>query len=217
MSIETAPATTALGETLATNPLRIDDEAADLLFREARTVNRFAEEPVTDDHVRAAYDLVRWGPTAMNTLPLRLLLVRTPEARERLGAHMNEGNRAKTLAAPLTIVAAADPGFHTHLGFLAPHMEGATERFEAGGPDMRSGMARTSALIQVGYFVVGLRAVGLHAGPMGGFDAAGVNAEFFGDNGWQSLLVINVGLPAAEGASHPRQARLEFDQVSLAV
>lgn len=197
--------------------LEIDASTADLLFREARTVNVFEDTAVPDEAIRAAYDLVRWGPTAMNTVPLRLLVVRDAAARARLAEHMADGNKSKTLAAPLTIVAAADPAFHEHLPRLAPHMEGARERFEAGGEAARVGMARTSALIQVGYLVVGLRAAGLHVGPMGGFDAAGVDGEFFSENGWRSLVVINVGTPAGEGASYPRQTRLGFDEVSLTV
>ena len=78
--------------------LAVDDSVADLLFRTARSVNTFTDEPVADEQVRAAYDLLRWGPTAMNTSPLRLLLVRSPEARERLAAHMAEGNRDRVLA-----------------------------------------------------------------------------------------------------------------------
>ncbi|MEP7765407.1 malonic semialdehyde reductase [Sanguibacter sp. 25GB23B1] len=208
-------------ETVASVPsdldaiFEIDAATADLLFREARTVNVFEDAAVADEKIQAAYDLVRWGPTAMNTVPLRLLVVRDAGARARLAEHMADGNKAKTLAAPLTIIAAADPAFHEHLPRLSPHMEGARERFEAAGEDTRVGMARTSALIQVGYFVVGLRAAGLHVGPMGGFDAAAVDGEFFAENGWRSLVVINVGTPASEGASYPRQTRLSFDEVSL--
>lgn len=194
--------------------LDIDAATADLLFREARSVNAFADTEVPEEKIQAAYDLVRWGPTAMNTVPLRLLVLRDPAARARLVEHMAEGNRAKTLAAPLTIVAAADTRFHKHMDVLAPHMDGARERFEAAGEESRSGMARTSSLLQVGYLVVGLRAAGLHVGPLGGFDAAGVDAEFFGENGWRSLVVLNVGTPAAEGATRPRATRLRYDQVS---
>ncbi len=197
--------------------LAIDPETADLLFREARTVHTFADKPVSGEQIAAAYDLMRWGPTAMNTLPLRLLVVRSTAARERLATHMNGGNRDKTLAAPLTIVAAADPGFHQHLDILVPNKPGAKEKFESGGLEFRSPFARTSALIQIGYFIVGLRAADLHVGPMTGFDAAGLDAEFFADSGWQSLVVLNVGYPATEGASHPRQGRLTFAQASAII
>lgn len=210
MSAETFTPTDAAFDEL----LEIDASTADLLFREARTVNAFEDAPVPEEKIQAAYDLVRWGPTAMNTVPLRLLVLRDPAARARLVEHLAEGNKAKTLAAPLTIVAAADPAFHEHLSVLSPHMEGAFERFEAAGLEARAATARTSALLQVGYLVVGLRAAGLHVGPLGGFDAAGVDTEFFSENGWRSLVVLNVGTPAAEGASHPRQTRLRYDQVT---
>lgn len=194
--------------------LQVSPQTADLLFREAHTVNAFTDAPVPDAQIRAAYDLLRWGPTAMNTLPLRLLLVRTPAARARLAANMAEGNRQRVLDAPLTIVAAADTNFHEHLDTLFPHMPGAREMF-AGDTAGREAMARSSALIQVGYLIVALRAVGLHVGPMAGMDAAAVDAAVFAENGWKTLLVINVGTPAGPGASHPRAPRLEFAQASL--
>ena len=195
--------------------LAVGDDVADLLFREARSVNTFADGEVTDEQIHAVYDLVRWGPTMMNTVPLRLLLVRTPEARERLAAHMAEGNRARVLGAPLTIVAAADPNFHEHLDVLLPHLPGARDRF----PDAaaREAIARSSAMLQIGYLIVGLRAAGLHVGPMSGMDASGIDGEFFGASGWKSLVVLNVGTPAGPEASRPRAPRLEFAQVSAQV
>ncbi|HEY8721003.1 malonic semialdehyde reductase [Pengzhenrongella sp.] len=194
--------------------LAVSPETADLLFRQAHTVNTFANGEVSDEQIQAAYDLLRWGPTAMNTQPLRLLLVRAPEARARLGEHMAEGNRARVLAAPLTIVAAADTNFHEHLGTLVPHMPGARDMF-AGDATAREAMARTSALIQVGYLVVALRAVGLHVGPMGGFDAGAIDADLLAGTDWKSLLVLNVGTPSGPDASRPRAPRLEFAQASI--
>ena len=209
--------TTALRDSGLELPLQIDPAAADLLFREAHTVYAFNDEPVSDETVEAAYDLLRWGPTAFNSSPLRLLLVRSPEARERLVAHMGGNNKAKTSTAALTIVAAADTNFHRHLGELAPHMEGAEENFE-GQPETRESISRASALIQVGYLLVALRAMGLHVGPMAGYDAAGVDQEFFAENGWRSLLVINVGQPSqTEGATRPRASRLSWEQASATV
>jgi 3-hydroxypropanoate dehydrogenase len=194
--------------------LQASPQTADLLFREAHTINAFTDAPVSDAQIRAVYDLLRWGPTAMNTVPLRLLLVRTPAARARLAAHMAEGNRQRVLDAPLTIVAAADTNFHEHLGTLFPHMPGAREMF-VGDAAGREAVARTSALIQVGYLIVALRAVGLGTGPMSGMDAAAIDADLFAENGWKTLVVINVGTPAGPDASHPRAPRLEFAQASL--
>ncbi|MFI2702565.1 malonic semialdehyde reductase [Cellulosimicrobium composti] len=206
--IESSTATSGPGDLLA-----IDAETADRLFREAHTTHAFSDEPVTDTQIQAAWDLVRWAPTSMNTLPLRLLVVRTPEAKQRLGAHMADFNRDKTLAAPVTIIAAADPAFHRHLPTLAPFREGLADQLDP-QTELREGMARTNALIQIGYLIVGLRAAGLSVGPMTGFDAAGIDAEFFGDSGWRTLVAINAGYPADEGAHFPRQARLDFHQVA---
>ncbi|MGC5167765.1 malonic semialdehyde reductase [Luteimicrobium sp. DT211] len=193
--------------------LVIDDATADLLFREAHTTYGFADEPVTDEQLRAAWGLVRWAPTMMNSLPMRLLVVRSDEGKQRLAAHMADVNRDAVLNAPVTIVAAADPAFHRHFKTLAPFREGAEEQFEAMG-DAREGMARTSSLIQIGYLIVGLRAAGLAVGPKTGFDAAGVDADLLADNGWKSLVVITAGVTAPEGAHKPRQARLDFETVA---
>ncbi len=94
-----------------TSPLTLSPEAQDLLFREARTANAFTQEPVTDEQVAAIYDLVQYAPTAMNTQPLRVLLVRDGEPRERLLKHMADGNRDKTANAPVVAILAADTDF----------------------------------------------------------------------------------------------------------
>ena len=110
---------------------RIDDATADLLFREARTVRTFAGGEVTDEQLEAAYDLAKWGPTAVNFTPLRLLVVRTPEARRRLAGHMSEGNVERVLTAPVSLVLAADTRFHQHIPTLAPHMTAMVGMLEA--------------------------------------------------------------------------------------
>lgn len=199
-----------------TTGLAVADDVADLLFREARTAAVFTPDEVSDEHLAAVYDLVKWGPTALNTIPLRLLVVRAPEARQRLATHMNEGNRARVLAAPVSLVLAADTGFHAHIPTLAPHMAALADALE-GQPEQRESMARTNALIQAGYLIVGLRAAGLAAGPMGGMDAEGIDQEFFAENGWKSLLVVNVGTADGVGTHHPRAERLSYQQASLTV
>ena len=199
-----------------TPALAVADDVADLLFREARTVAEFAPGEVTDEQLSAVWDLVKWGPTAMNTLPLRLLVVRTPEARERLAALMNEGNRARVLAAPVTLVLAADTGFHEHIPTLAPHAAAFRDVLE-GQPETREQMARTNALLQAGYLIVGLRAAGLGAGPMAGLDFPSVDAEFFSENGWKSLFVVNVGNVEGTGTPRARGERLSYGQVATSI
>lgn len=186
------------------------------LFHDAHTTNAFVDRPVDLDVVRDVYESVRWAPTAMNAQPLRLAVVASAEARARLGVHMSDGNRAKTLAAPLTLVAAYDPAFHEHLDLLAPHRVGAREKLDA-QPDFRDSFARTNGLIQLGYLILGLRAAGLSVGPMTGMDAEGIDGELLTESGWRTLAVLNVGHgPADEpDAVRPRAGRLDFDAAAL--
>ncbi|MBW9207274.1 malonic semialdehyde reductase [Mumia sp. zg.B17] len=191
--------------------LALPRAAQDLLFREARTANAFTDEPVTVDEIRAVYDLVKFGPTAMNCQPLRITLVTDGEARQRLLPHMSEGNRAKTGAAPLVAILAADVDFHETLPEVFPHAPGMRDALEPVA-DQRESMARLSAGLQIGYFIVGVRAAGLYAGPMTGFDAAGVDKEFFDGTGLRSLVIVNIGHPA-EDAYRDRLPRLDAASV----
>ncbi|MFF5716659.1 malonic semialdehyde reductase [Streptomyces buecherae] len=195
--------------------LALDATAQNLLFREAHTANTFTDEPVTEEQIKAIYDLVKYAPTAFNMSPLRVLLVRSPEARERLVSHMAEGNRPKTAAAPLVAVLAVDHEFHEELPKLFPHAPGIKDAFFAERP-VREQAGTFNASLQIGYFILGVRAAGLAAGPMTGFDAAGLSKEFFGDGDHQVLAVVNLGKPG-EGAFNPRSPRLEYDEVVTTV
>ena len=192
----------------------LDDAAADLLFREAHTAYGFTDEPVTAEQLERLHDLLKYPPTAMNTQPLRVVLVSTPEAKERLLPYLAEGNRAKSASAPLVAVLAADTDFHEHLPRLLPHAPGAKERFADDA--QREQAARFNATLQAGYFILAVRAVGLDAGPMGGFDSAGVDRELLGDGPLKSFLVVNIG-HAADGGTFPRSPRLERDEVFLSM
>lgn len=195
--------------------LALDPRDADLLFLEAHTADRFAPDPVSDAQIEEVWNLIRWAPTSANSSPGRLLLVRSAQARERLTAHMSGGNRAKTLEAPLTVIAAADLRFHELWPTVAPHRAEAAARLEDDLPT-RERLAVLSATLQTGYLIIGLRAAGLAVGPMGGFDREGVDGEFFPDGAWRSLVVINVGRPVPDG-HRPRLPRLSFADVSRSV
>ncbi|MDD9378613.1 malonic semialdehyde reductase [Streptomyces sp. ZAF1911] len=194
--------------------LVLDAAAQDLLFREARTANTFSDEPVTEEQVQAIYDLVKFGPTAFNQTPLRITLVRSPEARERLVKHMAEGNQAKTAAAPLVAILSADNEFHEELPQLLPHFPQAKDAFFSERP-VREQSALVNSALQAAYFIIGVRAAGLAAGPMTGLDFAGLQKEFL-DGDHTPLMVINIGKPG-EDAWFPRSPRLEFDQVITTV
>lgn len=194
--------------------LALDKDAADLLFRAARTANTFTDEPVTDEQVRAIYDLVKWAPTSMNIQPLRITLVRSPQARERVVAHLAPGNRAKTAAAPLVAVLTADRNFHDTLPRVFPHFPGARDLFL--DADVREHVSGFNGALGVAYFILGVRAAGLAAGPMTGYDAAGLEAELFPAGDQKLLAVVNIGRPGPD-AWHPRSPRLDYEDVVRSV
>ena len=147
------------------------------LFTDARTRNAWTDRPVSEELLRRLYDLTKFGPTAVNMTPARFVFITSPEAKARLSTHMAEGNRAKTLAAPVNLIIAQDIDFHDTLPKLFPHAPGARDWFldEAG----RREAAFRNASLQGGYFLLAARALGLDVGPMSGFDPEGVKAGFF--------------------------------------
>lgn len=184
----------------------LDPAVLDQLFREVHTAYTFAATPLPDDVLVDIYDLVRNGPTSLNSQPLRLVEVRSPPAKERLTALLHETNRAKTVAAPLTVILAADSRFDERLAEVFPALPGAARFFtdDAG----REQAARINAAIQIGCFLVAVRALGLALGPIGGFDHEAVDAAFFPGSALRTLLVVNIGHPGP-GAYFPRSPRLE--------
>ncbi|KUP96245.1 malonic semialdehyde reductase [Thermobifida cellulosilytica] len=194
-------------------PLELAKDAQDLLFREARTANTFSDEPVTEEQVRAVHDLVKYGPTAMNSQPLRIVLLRSPQSRERLVRHMSEGNQAKTRTAPLTAILAYDSEFYEKADRFFPDRAQSVRDMFSGNAEARANFAKLNATLQIGYFLVGVRAAGLAAGPMTGFDAAAVDAEFFPEGRYRSLVVMNIGRPGADHPQFPRLPRLEYEDM----
>ncbi len=195
--------------TLESRTLAIGDHAADLLFREAHTAYAFTDEPVADEQLAAIYDLVRHAPTAMNSQPLRITFVRSEQGKARLLPHIAEGNRRKAASAPVVAILAADTDFHEQLPRLLPQAPGAKARFEDAAARTRAAMFNAS--LQAGYFIVAARSAGLDAGPMGGIDAAGIDAEFFPGSALRTFLAVNLGY-AAPGGTHPRNPRLEHHE-----
>ncbi|MFF7728170.1 malonic semialdehyde reductase [Streptomyces sp. NPDC008001] len=195
-------------------PLALDPAAQDLLFREAHTAHTFSAEPVTDEQIQAVYDLVKYAPTAFNQSPLRIVLIRSEEARERLAPLMADGNRDKTMSAPLVAILATDNEFHEELPALFPAFPQAKDVFFAERP-VREQSATLNGSLQAAYFILGIRAAGLAAGPMTGFDFAGVQKEFL-DGDHTPLMIVNIGKPG-EGAAYPRSPRLAYEQVVTTV
>jgi len=193
----------------------LDPAGRALMFTEARTANTFADTPVTDEELTAIWELARWAPTAANTQPLRVLYVRPGEGRERLVKYMSEGNQAKTAAAPAVAVLAVDTRFHEHIPTVFPIRPEMRDRYEV-NEELRRNGGNFNAALQAGYFILAVRAVGLAAGPMAGFDGPALDAEFFGDGRFRSILVVNIGHPG-ENPWYSRLPRLDHeDAVSWA-
>jgi 3-hydroxypropanoate dehydrogenase len=175
-------------------PNRLDPAGRSLLFTDARTVSNFAPTPVTDAELAEIWELAKWAPTGGNMQPLRVLYVRTDEGKARLIEHLNDTNKAKSASAPAVAVLALDSRFHEHIPTIFPIRPEIQEVFEA-DESFRETSAKLNSAIQTGYFVLAVRALGLSAGPMGGFDAAALDADFFPDGRWKSILVVNIGHP----------------------
>lgn len=201
-------------EVLAGDAIRLDhlDEAGrSALFTSARTASSFAPVPVTDDELSGIWELAKWPPTGGNSQPLRVLYVRTPEGKDRLIKHMAEGNQAKVASAPAVAVLAVDTRFYEHLPTVFPIRPQMKDAFAA-DPVMSAKTSEFSATLQAGYFILAVRANGLAAGPMAGFDAAGIDAEFFPGGRWRTMLVVNIGHPG-DKPWHDRLPRLSHEEV----
>lgn len=208
--VATAPTAQPIGGT-DTRLAALNAAGRALLFSDARTSNTFDSTPISDAQLQEIWELARWAPTSANTQPLRVLYVRTGEGRERLVRHMGDGNKDKTRSAPAVAVLARDPRFYDHLPTVLPIRPGMRDQF-AGDPQRADVTGTYNAALQAGYFLLAVRAVGLAAGPMAGFDAAGVDAEFFPDGRFASTLVVNIGHPGP-GAWFPRLPRLAHQDV----
>jgi 3-hydroxypropanoate dehydrogenase len=192
-------------------PNALDEAGRALLFTAARTANTWADTPVTDEELTSVWELARWAPTSANTQPLRVLYVRPGEGRERLVKFMSDGNKAKTEAAPAVAVLAVDTRFHEHIPTVFPMRPQMKDFFDA-NEALRENGGRFNAALQAGYFILAVRALGLAAGPMTGYDAAGLDAEFFPGGRYKSILVVNIGHPG-ENAWYGRLPRLDHEDV----
>jgi 3-hydroxypropanoate dehydrogenase len=181
------------------------------IFLEARTFSHWQKRPVPEGMVEAAFELARLGPTSANCQPLRLVLVRSPEAKKRLLPCVSSGNYEKVRTAPITAVVAYDLDFFELLPRLYPHTD-ARGWFTANAALAEETGFRNSSL-QGAYFIMALRAQGLDCGPMSGFDAAKVDAAFFGDRRYRTNFLLNIGYGDRD-TLRPRLPRLGFDEVA---
>jgi len=191
---------------------RLDDDGLDLIFRTARTHNVWTDRPVSDDLLRQVWDVARFGPTSANCSPMRVVFVRTPEGKARLKPALSEGNRDKTMAAPVVAIIAYDTRFFEHLGQLFPHNPEARSWFDGPGKEESArATAFRNGTLQGAYLMIAARAHGLDCGPMSGFDAAKVDAAFFPDGRFKANFLCSLGHGDAS-ALFPRSPRFAFDE-----
>ena len=190
---------------------KIDTAALAQIFTEARTHNAYLDRPVPDALLHEAVDIAKIGPTSANQSPLRIVFLRSKEAKERLRPALMEGNLAKTLAAPVVALTAYDTKFFEHAPFLMPHFD--VRPWFEGNEAFATRAAFQNGTLQVAYLIIALRAVGLDTGPMTGFDNAKIDAEFFPDGRFKSNVLINIGYGDRDKL-FPRSPRFSFDQIA---
>lgn len=192
----------------------LTDQALDTIFRAARTANAWQDRPVSVELLHQIHELMKFGPTSANSCPLRLLFLQSPEAKARLKPFLMESNIDKTMTAPVVAILAMDMRFHEHLPFLFPHTD-AKSWFE-GNDDLIAQTAFRNSSLQAGYFIVAARALGLDCGPMSGFDAGGVNKEFFPDGRFKVNFICNIGY-GDHSKTFARSPRFSFEQIAKVI
>ena len=193
---------------------RIDDVSLDLLFGNARTFPAWLDQPVDDALIHQIYDVMKMGPTSMNSCPLRIVFVGSAEAKEKLKPCLMAGNVQQTMQAPVTAIFAYDLDFYRKMDRLWPHSV-VTPMFE-GKPEFTEQFAFRNATLQAAYFMVVARGLGLDCGPMSGFNNGQVDEAFLAGTKWRSNFLCNLGY-GDKSKLRPRGPRLDFNEIASIV
>jgi 3-hydroxypropanoate dehydrogenase len=191
--------------------LQADDAALRQAFLDARTQNAWLPKDVPDSLLRQLIDTVKMGPTSANCLPARFVFAKSQEAKDKLKPFLSEGNRAKTMQAPVCAIIGYDLDFYEHLPKLFPHKD--MKSNFVGKPDKILDTAFRNGTLQGGYLIIAARLLGLDCGPMSGFDNAGVDAAFFAGTTVKSNFLCNLGYGDAS-AVQARLPRFSFDEMA---
>jgi 3-hydroxypropanoate dehydrogenase len=189
----------------------LDAGALDLLFREARTHNGWADTPVAEADLRALYDLVKMGPTSANCSPARFVFVSSADQRARLADMVLPGNMSKVLAAPVTAIIGFDTLFYDRLPELFPHAD--ARSWFSGSAELARETAFRNSSLQAGYFILAARALGWDTGPLSGFAKPAVDAAFWAGTSVETNLLVCLGKGTDEGL-FPRSPRLSFEDAA---
>lgn len=188
----------------------ISNEALDLLFNEARTYYNWLDQEVSDDLLQQAFDLAKMGPTSANCSPMRIIFVKSSQAKEKLKPCLDPGNVEKTMSAPVTAIIGMDYEFYEELPFLFPHAD--ARSWFAGKPAAIEATTFRNGSLQGGYFIMAARSLGLDCGPMSGFNNQKVDELFFAGTAIKSNFLCNLG-HGDKTKLHPRSPRFDFHKV----
>lgn len=189
------------------NKSPLTDSALDQLFREARSYNTWSSQPVNDALLHALYELMKWGPTAANSCPARIVFVKSEEAKQRLKPCLAEGNVEKSMTAPVVAIIGMDMEFYEQLPKLFPHTD--ARSWYVGKPAAIEENAMRNSTLQGAYLMLAARSLGLDCGPMSGFDKAAIEAAFFPDGKVKANFICAIGHGTTEKL-HERGPRLTF-------
>ncbi len=190
----------------------ISNTSIEQLFTAARTHHAWLDKPVDDGLLQDVYDLAKWGPTSANSLPMRIVFVKSKSAKEKLMPALAGSNGEQVRAAPVTAIVAYDQKFYDQLPTLFPAFD--ARSLFASNPSLSEQTAFRNSSLQGAYFILAARALGLDTGPMSGFDNAKVDQAFFENSSWKSNFLCNIGYGDA-AKLHPRGPRLDFDQACI--
>jgi Nitroreductase len=188
----------------------LSEASLEQLFRSARTFNAWLPKEVSDEQLHQLYDLAKFGPTSANCSPMRVVFVKSKAAKAKLEPFLSDGNRAKTMEAPVTAIVATDHEFYEQLPRLFPHTD--ARSWFVGNQPLIDTTAFRNATLQGAYLLLAARAVGLDCGPMSGFDNAGVDAAFFAGTAIKSNFLISIGYGDASRNLFARSPRLAFGE-----
>ena len=191
--------------------MKTDHSSAIEQVFEARSRNKWSDNPLPPGFVQRLYDIVKLGPTSLNSSPARFRFLVSYPAKERLAAHALEGNRNKIVTAPCVAIIAYDASFYDQMPKLFPMREGMKEMFAA-NVELAHTTAFRNGTLQGAYLMVAARLLGLDCAPMSGFNHAGVDTEFFAGTTLKSNFLCALGY--ANDEPFPRLPRLTFEEAA---
>ena len=188
----------------------LNDKQLDLLFGQARSMNGWKDQDISNEILYSLYELTKMGPTSTNSCPARFVFIKSDEMKEKIKPALLPNNVDKCMTAPVITIIGYDLDFSDHMGKLFPHMDVAP--MYKGNSDMNFATAFRNSSLQGAYLMVVARALGLDCGPMSGFNNELVDEQFFSGTNIKSnfLCCLGYGDPSKIFFRLPR---FDFDEV----